>query len=303
MARGPANRVVAYLQRIDPTLSTIDHLILSHPHQDHVELLPDVFATYTVRDVWDSGAVNNICGYRAFVQAVHDESGVRYHNALQDGGTRAVHFEQKTGGCYGNPAPATTITLSLSSRISDSPITLGQGATMTVLHADGGAHTSFNENTVVIRLDLGTTRVLLMGDAEAGNRASPSVPPAASSIEGVLLDCCVSDVASHVMIVGHHGSKTSSRRAFLNAVGPLVFVVSSGPKKYSTVVLPDAEVISELSGRGQVFRTDVNDAACATNGTKIGPTADGEAGGCDAVRISIPASGAPQVAIFHGSSD
>ena len=105
-----------------------------------------------------------------------------------------------------------------------------------------------------------------MGDAQAGDRASPTVPPVTSSIEGVLLDCCVSDLAAQVMIVGHHGSKTSSRRAFLNAVSPSFFVVSSGPKKYSTVVLPDQEVISELAGRGQVIRTDTNDAACATNG-------------------------------------
>ena len=103
------------------------------------------------------------------------------------------------------------------------------------------------------------------------------------------------------MIVGHHGSKTSSRRAFLNAVSPSFFIVSSGPKKYTTVVLPDQEVISELSGRGQVFRTDVNDSACETNASKIGPTADGQPGGCDAVRVTIPASGGPQVAFFHGS--
>jgi competence protein ComEC len=195
-----------------------------------------------------------------------------------------------------------TVTLALSSRITDAAIPLGQHATMTILHADGGTHPSFNENSVVVRLDLGATRVLLMGDAQAGNRANPSVAPTASSIEGVLLDCCVSDVAAHVMIVGHHGSKTSSRRAFLNAVSPSFFVVSSGPKKYTTVVLPDEEVISELSGRGTVFRTDTNDASCATSTSKIGPTADGEPGGCDAVRITIPLAGSPQVAPWHGST-
>jgi competence protein ComEC len=62
-------------------------------------------------------------------------------------------------------------------------------------------------------------------------------------------------------VVGHHGSKTSSRQAFLNAVGASTFIVSAGPTKYGTVVLPDQEVIDELTPRGQVFRTDVNDAA------------------------------------------
>ena len=60
-------------------------------------------------------------------------------------------------------------------------------------------------------------------------------------------------------MVGHHGSETSSRQAFLNAVGASTFIVSSGPTKYGSVTLPDAVVISELESRGQVFRTDTND--------------------------------------------
>jgi hypothetical protein len=52
-------------------------------------------------------------------------------------------------------------------------------------------------------------------------------------------------LASQVMIAGHHGSRTSSRRA-LDAVGASVFVVSSGPRKYGSVVLPDADIIGCL---------------------------------------------------------
>ena len=102
---------------------------------------------------------------------------------------------------------------------------------MTILHAAGGRHSSPNENSLVVRLDLGTTRVLLMGDAEAGGRQSPAALPSPSSIEGVL-PCCASELAAQVLVVGHHGSRTSSRRAFLDAVGVSVFVASSGPKKY-----------------------------------------------------------------------
>ena len=38
---------------------------------------------------------------------------------------------------------------------------------MRFLHADGASHSDPNENSLMVRLDLGTTRVLLMGDAEA----------------------------------------------------------------------------------------------------------------------------------------
>ena len=134
-------------------------------------------------------------------------------------------------------------------------------------------------------------RILLMGDAEAGGRQSPSVPPTASSIEGTLLACCLQGLSADVLIVGHHSSRTSSRTAFLNGVQASTFVVSSGPTKYQTVVLPDGDVIAELGLRGQLFRTDVNDAACRTATTKVGPDADNRPGGCTNIRVSVSSSG------------
>jgi hypothetical protein len=252
-----------------------------------------------VRQVWDSGRVNDICGYRAFLTAIQQRPSVQYHNALQDFGTQGFSFVKKT--CYDNDLPAQVIQLTLSSRINNLPIALGQNASMTILHADGGPHDDPNDNSLVVRLNLGDTRVLLMGDAPAGERDSPSVPPTPASVEGQLLACCAADLAARVMIVGHHGSRTSSRRQLLNAVSASVFVVSSGPTKYGHVTLPDQDVINELASRGQVFRTDQNDAACATNPAKIGPDNDGAAGGCDNIRIVISDSGPLQVSVRHGS--
>jgi competence protein ComEC len=299
LARGPDNRMLAFIRAVAPSLTTIDDLILSHPHRDHVELLPDLFAAYNVKEVWDSGRVNDICGYRAFIHAVHDEPGVKYHNALQSFGTQDYTFAATT--CYGQSVSAETISLSLDSRITNAPIALGDFASMTILHADGAPYPSPNDNSLVVRLDLGGTRVLLMGDAQAGGRASPSTAPDPGSIEGALLACCMADLAARVMVVGHHGSKTSSRQALLNAVGASVFVVSSGPTKYGSVTLPDQEVIAELTSRGQVFRTDTNDTACATNPAKIGPDNDGRPGGCDNIRIAIGDPTTVQVSVWHGS--
>ena len=42
---------------------------------------------------------------------------------------------------------------------------------------------------------------------------------------------------------------TSSRTAFLDAVGATTFIVSAGPTRYGSVVLPDQEVIES---RGQL---------------------------------------------------
>ena len=296
-ARGDRNRMLAFLRAFAPTLTVVDHMILSHPHQDHVELLPDLLAAYQVKHVWDSGRLHDICGYRAFLTAVRDEPGLQYHNALQAFGTRDYAFGQKR--CYGVMLPPASIRLSPSSRIDEAPIPLGKGASMKILHADGAQHPSPNENSLVVRLDLGSTRVLLEGDAEAGGRALPTTLPKPASIEGSLVACCASELAADVLVAAHHGSKTSSRRAFLDAVGASLFVVSSGPTKYSTVTLPDHEIISELTQRGTLFRTDVNDAGCAIAGAKVGTPNDGQPGGCDNVHIELAAGMAPKATVLR----
>jgi hypothetical protein len=85
--------------------------------------MPDLLNRYVVRDVWDSGRVHDICGYRAFVKAIRDETGVRYHTAVQDGGTLAVTFPSPKQ-CYGQSLQPETVTLPLSSRIDHPPVPL-----------------------------------------------------------------------------------------------------------------------------------------------------------------------------------
>lgn len=287
LARGPGNRALAYINTLQPRPARIDHVLLSHPHRDHVELLPDLFTHFQILSVWNSGAYNDICGYRHFLRAIAAAPDVQYHTATQDAGNEVVQVGAKK--CYGSDEPAESITLRHQARISDAPIPLGREATMRIMHADGSKRPSFNENSLVVRLDLGTHRVLLMGDAEAGGRKPPSSTPAANSIEGKLLACCTADVKADLLIVGHHGSKTSSRTAFLNAVGANLFIVSSGPTKYATIVLPDDEVIAELEARGNVYRTDIEDAQCALAPDKVGPDSDGRPGGCDNVVVRLSA--------------
>ena len=284
-ALGDENRLIAYLRAAIPGLTNVDHLILSHPHTDHVLFMADVIAEYAVGHVWDSGRLHDVCGYRAFLSGVASEPGVTYHNALGNFGTHSATFVAKR--CFGQNLPAETINVSEGARIGDSPVALGATGRMRFLHADGAQHSSPNENSVVVRLDLGLTRVLLMGDAEAGGRHPPSHDADDDSIEGLLLDCCEAELKADILVVGHHGSMTSSRSVFLDAVDADMFVVSSGPRRFGSVVLPDQEVITELEGRGTVFRTDTDDAACETELQKVGPDNDNEPGGCDNIQIRI----------------
>ena len=289
---GDENRVVAYIRAARPGLARIDHLILSHPHKDHLQLMPDVFARFQVGHVWDSGRVNKTDGYCHFLKAAMAEPGARYHDAIASNAVRSVTF---TGsGCNG------TILVREGATMDAAPVSLGAGARMSFLYRDPRNHADPNGNSVVVRLDLGNKRILLAGDAEGGERELPSEPPQPSSIEAKLLACCAADLKSDVLVVGHHGSLTSSRRAFLDAVGASIYAISSGPYPYKRVRLPDDAIVAELEGRGTVFRTDRDDAyrldsemgSCELNPRKVGSDADESPGGCDNILVAIDGSGA-----------
>lgn len=283
LADGADNRILAYINAVRPGLQTIDHLILSHPHKDHLELLPDVFDRFAVRHVWNSGAVNRTRGYCRFLRKVAAEPGVRYHDAIASSGTYQVSF---TGTSCAGP-----VSIARSTAMSAAPVALGTGARMAILHRDASAHSDPNENTVVVRLDLGSRRVLLAGDAEGGERLAPTSPPHPTSVEAKLLQCCAADLRADVLVVGHHGSLTSSRRAFLDAVGAGTYVISSGPFPYKSVRLPDDAIRSELRARGSVFETNDGDEACLLDASKVGPDADESPGGCKNVLVAIDAAG------------
>lgn len=286
LARGSNNRLLAFLSTAYPGLTRIDHVILSHPHRDHVELLPDVMTALDIGDVWDSGVINDICGYRAFLDVIVDKN-LTYHTARHNHGTHAINSPDSKS-CYSTPASTLNVAINHGHQIDEQPISLGQNASMRFLHASGTKHASYNENSLVVRFNLGTHRILFMGDAEAGKRDNwTNNAPKDNSIEDLLLTCCTSALRSDILIAGHHGSRTSSRKDFLDAVQASTYVISSGPKKYGSVVLPDAIVVTELDARGDLFRTDLNDSACANDTSKIGPDNDGKAGGCDNIRITL----------------
>ena len=292
LARGAKNRFLAYLRRVRPDLQAIDHLIVSHPHRDHVELLPDLFDAYQIRNVWESGRPHDICGYRAFLTKIDQEPGIAYHDAHGASGEHVVQWPAK--GCYGAAPAALDVLFPHGAALSQGlRVPLGSDASMTFLTADAAMHPDPNENSVVVRLDLGTQRLLFVGDAEASSeRDPPSIPPDPDFAEAVLVGCCASDLRADLLVVGHHGSMSSSRQTFLNAVGARTYLISSGPQRYGSVTLPDHQVVSELRGRGDVWQTNLEDTQCLIDTAKIGPDRDNRTGGCDNVLVRVPSNGA-----------
>ncbi len=265
---------------------TIHHLFLSHPHLDHGSMLADVLHCYDVNHVWDSGAINDVEFYRQFVQAVADEPAVSYHTAAPVPANRTLTIAGKSIVVPSNVS---------WSQFDDSVrVKLDDNAAFAILNADGTAHADANQNSIVARVDLGSTSLLLVGDAESGARRDPSNP--VGDVELRLMTRHKKEIDVDILQVGHHGSSTSSRSAFIDAISPTIALIGVGPKQYASVVFPEKPVIDLLTQRKvKILRTDVNDGKCPV-ADKIGLDTAGPAG-CDTQVIDIPALPAPKNAM------
>jgi competence protein ComEC len=96
-----------------------------------------------------------------------------------------------------------------------------------------------NDASVVLRLVFGKVSFLLTGDVEAGAERAIAENGA--------------EVASTVLKVAHHGSATSSTRAFLDAVQPSVAVISSGAE--NQFGHPHKDVVGRLDDYAAIFNT------------------------------------------------
>ena len=278
---GDDNRLVAYLQAIRPDLTHIDHVILTHPHNDHISMLPDLFERYTVDEVWDSGTPSALCSYHGFLTAVEARDAA-YHSPVADAGEHVISL---VSPCDSDPDE---VTLSHGDRITvGMSVALGESAEMTFLFAaETPDETDPNLDSMVIRVDLGDRRILLMGDAQGGSSNVTADPPDSGSIEALLLES-PEEIAADVLQVGYHGYSESSHAAFLEAVSPSFSLIAS----YPNFAPPTQSVLDALEEYGSIFRTDADDDACRANSAKVGTDADDLPGGCDNIRVAFDTEG------------
>jgi len=116
-------------------------------------------------------------------------------------------------------------------------------------------HRNLNDASIVVRLVHGDTSFLFTGDAEAPSE----IAMVASGWE----------LASDVLKIGHHGSRTSTSESFLDAVAPFAAVIQVGaanrfghPHPYVMARLYEREIM--------IFRTDeMGTILMATDGARV----------------------------------
>ncbi|MGZ9583293.1 MBL fold metallo-hydrolase [Paenibacillus marinisediminis] len=112
-----------------------------------------------------------------------------------------------------------------------------------------------NEMSAVIHLTYGQTKFLFTGDAEIESEKD--------------MLASGQDIQSDVLLVGHHGSKTSTSPQFLNKVDPSYAVIQVGKdNKYGH---PEQEVLNRLHEKGiKIYRNDEQgNIVFTTDGNKI----------------------------------
>lgn len=129
--------------------------------------------------------------------------------------------------------------LKYNTPIIDEQLKLGN-AILNVLYV-GNSSKDLNDSSIVLKLTFGNNTFLFMADAT-------------SEIERQLLD---KNISSDVLKVGHHGSKYSTSKAFLDKVNPKYAVISVGLNNLYDH--PNKVTLDKLEKRNvKLYRTDEN---------------------------------------------
>jgi len=220
---GPAvagSTVLNYLGNL--SITRIHLMIATHVHEDHIGGLVAVLnSTTTIDEI----LINN----QTYASAT-------YTNFM-------------------NLAQSHTITVAQRGQI----FILAETANLTVFNPaqplEFTGENSVNDNSVVVKLQVGNTSFLFTGDAEAD--AEQSMLAAGL------------DLQSDVLKVGHHGSRYATIQPFLDSVAPSYAIISAG--KDNPYGHPHQETIQRLLAKGVTIYGTFHSGTiiASTDGTSV----------------------------------
>ncbi|MPM69212.1 ComE operon protein 3 [bioreactor metagenome] len=124
------DKLVKYIQ--SQGIKTIDKVIITHPHADHLGGMPGVLNSFTVKQIYDSGLTTTTALYRQYLTAIQKKD---------------IPFTVVNPG---------------------NQIDIGEGIVLRVLAPEKPfiANSELNNNSIVLKLAYGNFSMLLTGDAE-----------------------------------------------------------------------------------------------------------------------------------------
>jgi competence protein ComEC len=233
--RAGARIVLAYLQRMG--VRSIDLMLLTHPHGDHVGGAAPIIEAMPVGMIFDWGQAYSGRAYRDAMVAA------RLHGVPVVLARRGMHWTSGDGVTLDILAPS-----------------------MPFLAETGD---DVNENSIVVMLHAGAFRELFMGDAgeasESGllaadvachrERSRGTVENITDGVSSTSRATTCDDLHADVVKVGHHGSRYASTLPFVSVVHPQIAVISVG--RHNTFGHPAPATITAWNQSGAtVLRTD-----------------------------------------------
>ncbi|MBI2450485.1 MAG: MBL fold metallo-hydrolase [Candidatus Nealsonbacteria bacterium] len=214
---GPSSAILEKLGQEMPFWDrTIDWVILSHPEKDHLAGLLEVLKSYKVENILWTGIVRDTAEYKEWQRLIKEEG--------------ANIFIAKTNQ---------QIILGKSYEAKPRKIEI----LYPFESLEGKELKDSNDSSIVARLVFGSTSFLFTGDATKSVEKELVLGPTPHNLK------------AEVLKVGHHGSKTSTSREFVEAVSPEIAVISAGKNnKYGH---PHQEVLDNLAGV-KILRTDID---------------------------------------------
>ena len=205
--------ISSYMKNYMGDDKTIEYVIATHAHQDHIAAFPKIFENYEVKNVIDFGTATKFERNGASETKTYRD----YKTARDNEGANYAPVSN-----YNEPDFLSNID---NANPETKSIDLGSGITLTILNNYFYTEPTKDENnySVCVLISQGTNHILLTGDLEK---------------EGEIKLIQLNNLPKCVLFkAGHHGSKTSNQPELLEVIQPenVVFTCVAGSTEYTDI--------------------------------------------------------------------
>lgn len=249
---GPDKKILERLgAHLASTDRTIDYVLITHPHLDHYGGCIDVVKRYSVKHIiYNTAGPKTSSYWRSWEEAMkQSQAEIRIMNHADRWiiASTTLEFLAPDLSLNFTPKPSDVNDTSIVFRLLDGPT--GQSVLFTgdmeepLEKAVVGRYCSSTLPSAPPRSSSSTPRTAFSSTTPDGTLTSATSTPPCPALQAKMLKA------------GHHGSDTSSSKAFLEAVAPQVAVVSCG--KNNKFHHPSLSTVRRMEKLGiKVLRTD-----------------------------------------------